>query len=475
MRTDPRAPRARWSLVCALLMGQSACFAHRMDSDIHRLREVTRTAAIPTLESAEIPVETLANVRATLAHPMSDEDIVRVALSNNRALRGQLRELGVFHGRMVQDALPSNPSVNFDLRRSTDPTQFLQGDVSLEFDVMHSLLAPMRAGPARSELDAARHRVANDVIALGLRVRAAVYALQAAQAQLVIATRTLDTFAAARDAARAYLAAGNSYTLELANHEATYQTARVTVAELELSVADHREALQRLLGVHGEETQWTLANLLAEVPPTLDPFDGFEQQVITRSLAMAEARSTLESHARRAGYERTRGAIPDVSLDVHAEQDGNFWELGGGARVTLPIFDRRQGAAMASESAFDGALERYVGLAVDLRSESRQALNHLRSAHARYLQFSTQILPARRAVLEQTMLQYNAMQIGVYTLLAARRDELDAQLRALDARREFWTAQATVDAMLAGHRAMMDTSSRARPGMAVTRSDNGGH
>ena len=61
-------------------------------------------------------------------------------------------------------------------------------------------------------------------------------------------------------------------------------------------------------------------------------------------------------------------------------------------------------------------------------------------------------MPARRRVLEQTRLQYNAMQTGIFELLQARRGLLDAELAEVEALREHWTAQAAFDAILAGGR-----------------------
>src|SRR5207247_10970744 len=61
------------------------------------------------------------------------------------------------------------------------------------------------------------------------------------------------------------------------------------------------------------------------------------------------------------------------------------------------------------------------------------------------------VRPARRRVVEQSILQYIAMQISVFRLLAANREELRAKLAHINAVASYWTAQAAFDALFAGH------------------------
>src|SRR5690606_3705809 len=99
----------------------------------------------------------------------------------------------------------------------------------------------------------------------------------------------------------------------------------------------------------------------------------------------------------------------------------------------------------ALTAELEASLERYYGLAVDLRSAVREARNRLRSAHARALHYQDVILPTQRAVTRQSLLQYNAMQIDVFQLLAARRDELSAELAYVETLREYWVSSAELD------------------------------
>jgi cobalt-zinc-cadmium efflux system outer membrane protein len=470
MRTDRLLPGA-----LALLLPLGGCATTSFSSDLRRVQELSR-APIP-LRVADNPPEDHdpAVVQAVLSRPLTVDAAVGVAFRNNRHLRASLRDVGVARGWLAQAGTLPNPAVEFDVRYQTDRAQPLQGDVRLEFGLTRAILTGARAGLARAELEAAQARVAGTVLELGFEVRAAFYAVQASEERLVAAQQALDAFAASRDAARSLHLAGNLTTLDLSVQEAAYETARVTVAEIELERLDRRERLQRLLGLHGEATEWTVAEGLPVTPEALALDAMTETRALEASLDLAAQRANLEALARRVGLSQREGWLPDITVDAHAEQDGNTLEVGGGARVTLPIFDQRRGATAAYGAQFDAALERYYASAVDLRSGLRDARNRLRSAHVRARQYDGVIVPARERVLRETLLQYNAMQVSVFQLLQARRELLDATLRRAEVRREFWTASAGTDALFAGRRVGTAEPMSADAPMGATGASSGGH
>ena len=110
---------------------------------------------------------------------------------------------------------------------------------------------------------------------------------------------------------------------------------------------------------------------------------------------------------------------------------------------------------------------------MEIQSAAREARARLVSAHDRALHFETVVLPARARVSRQTLLQYNAMQVGIYQLLDARREELEARGDLADLLAERWTAQAALDALLAGVR--VDAAPPPTPDETRAPSGAGGH
>lgn len=463
------------AFVAALALA-TGCASTSVRDDLDHLRPRVRAPLPERAVLDDVSPDTAPEVARALASPLSADVAVRLAMANNRAMRATLRELGVPRGALLQAGLLPNPAVEFDLRYQQDRSQPLQADVAVEFALTRALLAPARASAARAELEAARVRAAGAAVELGFTVRAAFFAVQAAEERLRIAQRSLDAFAAGRDLARSLREAGNVPALDVAQQEAAYESARVRVAELELERLDRREGLTRLLGLFGEETTWSVRGALSAVGPEDGGAEPTEARALRASLELEALRRRMEVNARRIGLSRAEGWAPDITLDVHGEQDGNSLEIGGGARVSLPVFDRRQGQRAALEAEFDGMMERYHGLAIDVRSALRALRNRVRSARARAVAYEAVILPTRQRVMDETVLQYNAMNAGVFQVLQARREQLDAELARVEVRREYWTAAAALDALMAGWRVDAERAFGAPTTMgAPTGAAEGGH
>jgi cobalt-zinc-cadmium efflux system outer membrane protein len=129
-----------------------------------------------------------------------------------------------------------------------------------------------------------------------------------------------------------------------------------------------------------------------------------------------------------------------VNVGAHVHQDVNGPRLlGPSLSLELPIFDQRQALIGRLEAQRRQAQRRLDALGLDVRSEVRIAKAQLdlnRHAAERYL---TALLPLRRTVLEQSELEYNAMQIGLYELLAVKKAEVETFRTYLDTVRDYWS------------------------------------
>jgi cobalt-zinc-cadmium efflux system outer membrane protein len=448
--------------LCVAFVG---CVSTAIDSDLKQVRDLAQVETLAPLPNAEVDPFTPDEVHRRLRAPLDAEAAVRIALLGNRELRAALRELGVARGRALQAGLWPNPRAEAEFL----PERNSRIELRLEYDLSRALLAPARANAAGPEIDAARFRAAAAVVRLGYRVRVAFHGLQAAEQRLELWQRGLDAAVAARDAARSMFQAGNLTELELAKQEASCERTRMRVAKLELELAGEREQLQRLLGVQPESTFSSVVLPLEPSPEQAsEASPGLERRALGASLELRETHERLLALARRAGVEQASGWIPDVTVDLHSLH-GNpdldlpgtteRWRFGAGVSAEIPLFDRHQGNTAALGAEFDVLLERYHGLAIDTRSAAREAQDRLSSAEARARQYQSVLLPAQQRVTKQTLLQYNAMQIGIFQLLEARREELVVQTEYVDTLCEYWDAMAALGALLAGQRVMAETAS----------------
>jgi cobalt-zinc-cadmium efflux system outer membrane protein len=461
------------SMAALLLLGLSGCASAAQRTDLARIRSLT-DMPVPN-EFGPVDAEIEPAVEDLLDKPLDLETAVQVAILNNRPLRATLRELGIERGMLIDARAMPNPEVEVELV----PERNTEIEFRVEYQISELILAPLRAKVARFELDHARYQAAAEVVILGYQVRAAYHKMQAARERLAVGQRRLDALAAARDAALALGQAGAFNELESASQIVSYERARVSVANLELELAARREALQRLLGLHGEHAGWELADSLPPIPDEMPSMDGLENTAVERSFELAAGRSHLEALAHRTGLERTEGWLPEIAVDYHAlvgdpTTGDDRLRNGAGISVAVPLFNQNRGKTRAAEAEFDGQYERYIGKSIDVRSAAREVGNHVRASHGVARHLGSVVIPAQRRVLDQTLLQYNAMQIGVFELLAAEQALLDVELAELEARADYWVADAALEALLAGVRPELEGTSSHTSSLDMSQS-KGGH
>ncbi len=443
----------RTELVAPLSLLLAACVSQSTARDYGAVREMTAARVDFRLPEQQMEVgrdDVDADVRALLKLPLTEQSAIRIALLNNHDLRAELGSLGIARGQLVQGSLLPNPEFEAAVLPPTKTGNTTDWDLGAGIDLTSLILRGQRSGIGEAEVEAARARVAAAVLELGFHVRTAYYSVLASSQRLELMQTALAAFAAGYETARTLRAAGNTTELDLATERAAYEAARVAVSEAEADLLDDRERLNVLLGVHGSETAWTVAQRLPEIPAQLPDQAHLESRAIDASLELAETRALLKAMSRRVGLAENSGWLPDLSVGVRAQRDSGEWNVGPAVHGTLPIFNRQQGGVITNQARFDQLRDHYVAIAVEVRSAVRAARNRTASAQQRAQHYRDVLLPARQEVLKQATLQYNAMQIGVFQLLQARRDQLDAARGYIETLREYWRTRAQLDQVLAG-------------------------
>jgi outer membrane protein TolC len=110
---------------------------------------------------------------------------------------------------------------------------------------------------------------------------------------------------------------------------------------------------------------------------------------------------------------------------------------------------------------------------VNVRSQAREAYAAYRSAYDIASRYQRDILPLRRIIADETQLRYGAMQIDEFALLVEARQRINATIAAVDARRDFWLADADLRAAIVGGRETV--SARASNAMPAAAPPASGH
>lgn len=423
-----------------------------------------RTAAEARwITGAAEDAEARAAVARLLADSLTSDAAVQVALLNNRHLQATYEDLGLAQAALVQAGLLANPVFGagalWPLGGGAPDLRFRAA-----FEFLDVLYVPLRRRVAASEYEAARARVASAVLALAGRTRVAFVHAQADAARLDAQRRIVAAAEAGYTASRLLREAGNVTAVDLLAEQALFEDARLELVAAEQRAAESRDALARLLGLAGPAASLRLAGALPPVPETPDePFvrpgaDGepaldvtaLERAAVAASLDLAAARADVEAAARRAGVVRPEGVLPSLSAGGELERSGGEWEAGPEVSVRLPLFDAGQAHVAAARSDLRRRVALYEATAVDVRARARTLAARVAAARRTAVQYQTVVLPLRAELVRQTLLQYNAMQTGVFGLLQAQQLEAAAVRRTVDAIEAYWTARADLDLLLAG-------------------------
>jgi cobalt-zinc-cadmium efflux system outer membrane protein len=391
--------------------------------------------------------------RALLARPLSAGAAVQLALLNNQGLQAAFEELGVARGRLMEALRVPNPTADAALRfhpgEDTRPEIELQGML----DITELLFLPLRGGEAGARLDAAKLSVAGRVLDLALETRLSFYEYQAAAQTLELRQSILVALQASFEAARSLHEAGNVTDLSFANERALYEEARVAVTRAEAMLLARREELSALMGLWGRDVEWTTEERLAD--PTAD--DGalaqLETRALEKSLDLELIGRRFEAAGKGANLARIRGWLPELRAGVAAEREHDDelgWALGPALALELPLFYQGQGETEVARAEQRREQKLYADTAIQIRATARAIASRLQATAKSVEYYKRVLLPLRQQIVDATQLQYNAMNAGVFQLLLAKRDQIEAARAYVELSRDYWALRAEADQLLAG-------------------------
>jgi len=86
-----------------------------------------------------------------------------------------------------------------------------------------------------------------------------------------------------------------------------------------------------------------------------------------------------------------------------------------------------------------------------------------RSAHDVARHQRDEVVPLKRLITDEMLLKYNGMLVGVFELLADARAQVGAVIAAIEAQRDFWLADAALNAAIVGAPSSVPSMAAAAP------------
>lgn len=447
----------------------------------------SRVQADLSKEITKIPNEVVAasvqtRISALLKRTLDADSAVQIALLKNRGLQASLNDLGVAESQMVQASLPPNPRVS--LSRMTGPLS-----LEIERQITGSIFAlatlPARREIAQDQFRTAQLRTSEAVLKLAADTRRQYFKAVAANQLVTALIGAKKTAEATAELFKRLGESGGVNKLNQARDFVFYAELGAQLAQAKIQQKIEQERLLRLLGLWGAEVAFKLPSSLPALP-RLKSIREVESAALKSRVDIQIARSELDVLAKSLGLTQATRFVSDIDLLGRRKYDRSTkintssgeLERETGRRKTLeieieiPIFDFGQARVAEAEETYMRAANRLAEKAVNARSEAREAYQVWRGTRDVAALYQSQILPLRKIIQAESLLQYNGMLIDVTQLIADSRGRMMSQAAAIAANRDFWIADVDFKHALIGGGV---SGGGASPSAAPTEGGAGGH
>ncbi|HVT43604.1 MAG TPA: TolC family protein [Thermoanaerobaculia bacterium] len=383
-----------------------------------------------------------------LAAPLTVDQVVAVSLLASPRLQATLTELGIARAALIEASTIANPMLEAELRFPGRPVR--PYELKIAQSLVELIQLPRRRAIGRREFEAAKLRVTAEILRFAGDARDDYYRLLAASQRVAILGTVARAAQTAVDLAQRQHQGGNITDLDLEIEQSLYEESKLALVRAEEDLLLAREAMIRRMGLRDPGLEWSIAIDFPPPPESELPAESLQDLLVERRLDLLIARQEMEI-ARVAVPISRLAALGEIVIDGHLEREPTGEKtFGPGIEFPIPIFNTGRAARSRAEAEYLRSRFMLEALTLNAESEVRATHERARAARARIDYYRDVVLPRRIRILELTKLEHNAMLLGIYDVLEARRSELEARAAFIDAQRDYWMARNDLDRALNG-------------------------
>ena len=120
-------------------------------------------------------------------------------------------------------------------------------------------------------------------------------------------------------------------------------------------------------------------------------------------------------------------------------------------RLELPLFNQGQARVAKGQAELRRAERKLEALAIGIRSDVRALHDKLAAMREAARFYQSEIVPTRRAITAGMLLHYNGMLVGNYELFLTRAEQIEAEHKAIESLRDYWTTRAELERTVGGN------------------------
>jgi outer membrane protein, heavy metal efflux system len=424
----------------------------------------------------DLDKEAAEKLDSLLKDKLTVDEALQIALLNNRELQAVYSDLGVAQADLVQAGLFKNPifdaAILFPVSNGGKPKL----ELSAVMDFLDIFYVPLRKRVAATRFEEAKSQITGAVLDFSARVRTAFFLHQANEQMLELRQTIVQALNASLEVARRLHEAGNITDLDFARERALLEMGKLALRSAEVAVRQGREELNILMGLWGNQTEWQTDGRLPDIPQQPMQTENIERIALDRSIDLLNARQRLVFAGEQLGFNRSTALLPEMQVGTGSEREADgSWKVGPVFEFPIPLFDQGQGRIGRSMAELRRSQQEYYALAVRIRSTARAVRDRMEAFRDRALYYRDILLPLHERIVNESQLQYNAMQLGPFQLLRAKEQQIETAAAYIEALRDYWLARGDAGQILSGRLPNSNGMRRAQTGGTPKMADQAGH
>jgi outer membrane protein TolC len=458
-RRDRRCRSGRSAGIAAALIGAllvSACQTLSPDAGMGAVADIAGDALnsdVIAIRTPEQATTARARIEQLLRRPLTARAAVQVALLSNRGLQAAYNGLGIAEAAMLEASLPPSPTISL---------QHISGDVEVEIErrIVGDILA-LATLPARSEIAGERFhqaqlQAAEATLRVAAETRRAYYRSIAALEMVGFLEQAAATAQSTNELAKRLGESGAMNKVDQAREQVFYAETAAQLAKARQQATSGREHLVRAMGIWGNELAFRIPNSLPPLPRRPRNAPTVEMQAVARRIDLQISRIELDALAKSSGLTQATRFLNILDLSavdkttINKSTGQRITDRGFEAELQIPLFDFGESRVRGAEQTYMQTVNRLAEMAVNARSQAREAYQIYRSSYDIAEHYRNEVLPLRKIISDEMLLRYNAMMIDVFALLTEARQRVASTMSGVEAERDFWLAAVDLDAAILG-------------------------
>ena len=436
-------------LLLLFLLTLTACSNYQpkalTEQSIHKQNATLSFAQLQILAS-QIKHPLLKPVIFELSDGLSPDEAAIIAIIQNPELRAARSKQGVADAQLLQAGLLPNPRIAYNYATVTggvDQGKVQGYGVSLDWEFTALLTRSNKVSAAKAEQQAINLQIAWQEWQIAQAAKLACYQLQIYDQQYALLSESLKRLESNKEQIQKAFDQGWATVLENSTAMSSVEALEGRMQVLLLQKQHQQERLNRVLGqTSGLKITYQKSYLPIELLPP----------------SFAQLTTDLTSHrldllALKQGYlaqeEQVRIAIlqqfPKISLGLtQTRNNSNYYTVGAGAALSLPLFDQNQGAIAIATASRQQLFDEYSNRDFQSKADVAELLTTIISINAE--------IKTARAGLNQLASLFNAYttsnwegQIDQPTYYAAWNHLIDKQVEVLTLQLHLIEAQVALE------------------------------